>query len=298
MKIALVGCNGLLGQSLLRESSRRPDLEIAGFGMEETALLPELCTSYQKVDIGKQDHLQESLKACEADWILNAAALTNVDACEEQQELCRRINCEAVAWMAELGRPMVQISTDYVFDGIAGPYTEEDQVNPISFYGLTKLQSEREVLGRNPNSLILRTMLLWGKGRGLKQSFTDFVKEALEAKKELKIVTDQIGDPTLASDLARAIFDLIQMGCKGLYHASGSERMSRLDWAQAVADYFKLDSSKISTCLTSDLNQKAARPLRSGFINAKLEKQLGWSFSGLKSQLQSHFSSNQNLESR
>ena len=187
--------------------------------------------------------------------------------------------------MAATGVPMVQISTDYVFDGEAGPYREEDTPRPLSHYGTTKLESEVLVLAKSPRSLVLRTMTLWGTGRGGKPSFVEFVRNSLVAGKTIRIVTDQWGNPTLAEDLALAIWKLVLAGKSGTYHVVGSEWNSRFEWAQAIAAYYGLDLSLIQPCLTADLKQAARRPLKSGLRIDKLVQETGFRPRGVADQL-------------
>jgi len=274
-KILLVGCNGLLGQNLLRT---RPAgaWEIHGSGMEPAAVLPQSLASYRRTDIGKREELEAALRAIDPDWIFNAAAITDVDLCEREPALAGLINRDAVGWMAAFGKPLVHVSTDYIFDGEAGPYSEDAPARPISVYGSTKLESEALVLGASPRSLVARTMTLWGQGQGMKTSFVDFVRNSLAAGKTIRIVTDQVGNPTLAEDLALAIWKLVAGGRSGVYHVVGSERNSRFDWARAIAAHYGLDASLIQPCLTADLKQAARRPLNSGLRIDKLIRDTGF----------------------
>ncbi len=285
MRVLITGCNGLLGQNLLRTGIGKADWVLAGLGIESQAVLPEHLSEYHAVDLGNREALLESVKKSAPDFIINAAAITDVDGCERNPELCDRINRDVVGWMADTGIPMVQVSTDYVFDGVAGPYVEEDAVKPLSHYGRAKLESEALALAGSTRSLVVRTLLLWGLGKGAKKSFTDFVSESLEAGKSIRVVTDQIGNPTLAHDLALAIWALIRAGRSGIYHAAGADNMSRYDWALEVADFYRLDASLIQTIKTSDLHQDALRPLNSGLICEKLARDTGVKLRGLREQL-------------
>jgi dTDP-4-dehydrorhamnose reductase len=275
-KALLLGCNGLLGQSLLR--TRPPDAwEIHGAGLKPEAARPASLAGYVRADIGNRDELEAAIRAVDPDWILNAAAITDVDLCEREPALAGRVNRDTVGWMAAFGRPMVHLSTDYVFDGQAGPYAEDAPTRPLSVYGSTKLESEALALGGSPRSLVVRTMTLWGQGQGMKTSFVDFVRNSLKAGKTIRIVTDQYGNPTLAEDLALAIWKLIAGGRAGIYHAAGSERNSRFEWARAIAAHYGLDPSLVVPCLTADLKQAARRPLESGLRIDKLVRDTGFS---------------------
>ncbi len=287
MKILIAGCNGLLGQSLLRTAAAGGEVELSGLGLEETPRLPQYLASYDRADLGEREALQAVLARRRPDWIFNAAAYTDVDGCEKNPALNDHLNRELVGWMAETGLPLVQISTDYVFDGQSGPYAEGNPVHPLNQYGCAKLASEALVLAGSPRSLVLRTMWLWGALPGAKKSFTEFVRETLAAGKPVRAVTDQIGNPTWAEDLALAVWALLRRGCSGLYHAAGSDLVSRLTWARAVAEFYGLDAGLIQAIRTEDLRLPAARPLRSGLDCSRLERDTGMRLRGLHAQLES-----------
>ncbi len=283
-KILLLGCNGLLGQNLLRA---RPAgaWEIHGAGKEPEAVLPGSLASFRPADIGKREDLEAAVRAVDPDWIFNAAAITDVDLCEREPALAGLINRDTVGWMAAFGKPLVHVSTDYVFDGEAGPYSEDAATRPLSVYGSTKLESEALALAGSPRSLVVRTMTLWGKGTGMKTSFVDFVRNSLAEGKNIRIVTDQTGNPTLAEDLALAVWKLVEGGRSGIYHVAGSEWNSRFEWARAIAAYYGLDASLIQPCLTADLKQAARRPLRSGLRIEKLIRDTGFTPRDVSGQL-------------
>ena len=282
-RVLLIGCNGLLGQNLVRTAP--PGWELQGTGMETMPAPQAGLAGYRRLDIGDRDPIEAAVRAVDPDWIFNAAAVTDVDLCEREPALAARINRDAVGWMAGTGKPLVHVSTDYVFDGEAGPYSEDAPARPLSVYGSTKLESEALVLSGSSRSLIVRTMTLWGKGRGMKTSFVDFVRNSLASGKAIRIVTDQCGNPTLAEDLALSIWKLVAGGRSGVYHAAGSEWNSRFDWARAIAAHYGLDASLIQPCLTADLKQAARRPLRSGLRIDKLIRDTGFSPRGVAGQL-------------
>jgi dTDP-4-dehydrorhamnose reductase len=294
MRVLIVGCNGLLGQNLLRTAPSGHSL--IGLARHSTAVLPERLGTYHARDIADPatwDFVRDTVKP---DFIFNAAAYTDVDGCERDPDTARRVNRDAVRAMAQTGIPLVHLSTDYVFDGTAGPYSEEDDVEPLSAYGRIKLESEAEALMGSPKNLVVRTMWVWGNAKategGAKKSFTEFVRESLQSNKPIRIVSDQIGNPTLAEDLALAIWVLVGSGCSGIYHVSGSDRVSRLDWAKSVARFYGLDSADhtalITPVTTAELNLPAARPLQSGLRGDKLERDTGLVLGGLDAQLQDH----------
>jgi dTDP-4-dehydrorhamnose reductase len=214
--------------------------------------------------------------------ILNAAGATNVDWCETNREEAWKANVTAVENLAEaarkVGAKLVHISTDYVFDGKNGPYDEEAKPNPVGYYGKTKLASENAVLVAEIPHTILRTIVLYGSGIGVKQNFALWVIGSLKSGKQITVVDDQLGNPTFVSDLAMAMIKSFELNRQGIFHIGGGEQLSRYDFAVKAAEIFGLDASLIKRIKTSDLNQPSPRPMLSGFITLKAETQLGMHF--------------------
>lgn len=284
MKVLIAGCDGLLGQNLLQTSAGLGH-EIVGGSRHADPALPQLLSRHLILDVADPAAWEFVRREIRPDWIINAAAWTDVDGCERDPARCTRMNLEAVRLMAGTGIPIVQISTDYVFDGVGGPYREDDRTAPLSHYGQTKLESEAVALASG-KGLVLRTMWVWGRENGAKKSFTEFVRETLAAGGPVKAVTDQVGNPTLARDLAGAVWALLAAGRTGLYHAAGSDRMNRFEWARRVAEFHGLDASRIEPVESSAFRFDAARPLDSGLVCDKLARDTGFRLGGLREQLQ------------
>ena len=282
MRILVTGCDGLLGQNLLRTAPA--GVELVGLARHDAPRLPDRLSEYHVRDIADPETWEFVRDVVRPDRIVNAAAYTDVDGCERDPATSDRVNRDAVRAMAATGIPLVQVSTDYVFDGEAGPYSEEDATNPLSVYGRSKLESETATLSV-PGNLVVRTAWVWGADKGAKKSFTDFVRETLAAGKTARIVTDQWSNPTLAEDLAGAIWALIGAARSGLYHAGGSDWVSRFEWANRVAKFFDLDAGLIQPITTADMNPPARRPLRSGMRCDKLFRDTGFRLRGLDAQL-------------
>jgi len=212
--------------------------------------------------------------------IINCAAYTDVDKCETERELCWKLNVDAVKNLIIAARledsKIVHYSTDYVFNGNKGPYTEEDKPNPISFYGRSKLASENALISSGVNYVIIRTMVLIGMGKNVKPNFALWMINKLRNNEPINIVDDQIGNTTMADDLAYGSLKIVEKDCKGIYNIAGSDIISRLEYAMILCEVFKLNKNLISPIKTSQLNQPASRPLNSGLITNKASSELGF----------------------
>jgi dTDP-4-dehydrorhamnose reductase len=173
-----------------------------------------------------------------------------------------------------VGAKVIHVSTDYVFDGKCGPYDEQARPNPLSYYGRTKLASENILLTSGIPYITMRTMVLYGVGYGVNLNFALWLIRELTEGRPVRVVDDQIANPTLADDLAFAIIKAIELERTGLYHIAGSDLVSRYDFALSLADVFDLNKKLITPIKTSSLKQPAPRPLKSGFITLKAQTDL------------------------
>jgi len=220
--------------------------------------------------------------------IVNTAAFTNVDDCETDRSMAWQVNVTLVETLARLARVtdahLVHFSTDYVFDGAKGPYTEVDIPSPINYYGKTKLAGENACLSSGADATVVRTNVVYGPGTS-RIDFVHWVLMNIESKTEMRIVTDQISNPTYVDDLAEAVTRIIMRKRTGLYHVGGSDYVSRFDFAKRIADFFKLDSSMMTPITTAELHQPARRPLRGGLVSIKAESDLRMKVRGIDSGL-------------
>ena len=176
---------------------------------------------------------------------------------------------------SNVGAKLIYISTDCVFDGEKGNYNEQDKPNPIDYYGFTKLEGENQVVQHCKNYAILRTSVLYG-WNPWKQNFATWIVSQLRQNEEISAVEGHYNTPTLADNLAEMALEALQRGLKELYHASGSERMSRYEFAKQIAESFQLDSSLIKPVKMSQLVAWIARrPRDSSLSTDKIRKQLG-----------------------
>jgi dTDP-4-dehydrorhamnose reductase len=277
-RILIIGSNGMLGQSLTTHFMFRKDVELMCASFEEKSFYDDVI--YMKVDISSSKEVKNLMKDFCPDIIINAAAFTNVDGCETEKELSWSINVTGVENIVKYGRTidahLIHISSDYIFDGEEGPYSENEIPNPISYYGREKLAGENAIISGRIKHTIIRTNVLYGSTQYGRSDFVKWVFDSLSENKEIKIVKDQINNPTYIDDLSSTISKIIEFDKMGIYNIGGAELLSRLDFTYKIADYFNLDKSLITSIITSDLNQPAPRPLNSGLVNLKAETELNY----------------------
>ena len=213
------------------------------------------------------------------DVVVNAAAMTNVDACETNRTDAWRANVSLVENIAaeckRHGTKMIQLSSDYVFDGAAGPYSEGAMPNPINYYGKTKLAAENACIGSEINHAILRTMWLYGENRRGRPSFVTWLVDQLATERPTRIVTDEIGNPTFLDDVAYGIIKVVERDLTGTVNIAGPDLMSRFDFAKSVATVYDLDPELLIPVASAELERTAKRPLRSGLISLRAQTSLG-----------------------
>jgi dTDP-4-dehydrorhamnose reductase len=172
---------------------------------------------------------------------------------------------------------LVHISSDFIFDGKNGPYSEDDLPNPLSYYGISKLKSENMLKCHKVKSSILRTIILFGVGNNLsRNNIVLWAKEALESGQKLSIIDDHYRAPTLAEDLASACLFAAKEKVYGVFNVSGKDIMSIFELVMCVAEYFNLNSTLIDRIHSSKLKQLAARPIKTGFVLDKAIKELNY----------------------
>jgi dTDP-4-dehydrorhamnose reductase len=278
-KILITGANGLLGQSLVRKFNKV--FQIIGCDLGAFFVCQDEYTiEYFVLDQTKRNDVLKFFSSYQPDIIINAAAYTNVDGCESDRETCWNVNVKSIELMEEACKSFeplfVHISTDYVFDGTSGSYRETDEPKALGYYGLTKLSSEKVVRNSNQEYIIARTMVLYGTGENIRPNFATWVVEQLRSGNEIKIVDDQIGNPTFVDDLSEGIYRLIDREEYGIFHICGNEVCNRYEFALKIAQIFGLDSTLIKKISTKDLVQKAPRPMNSSFNMDKLYNTIDW----------------------
>lgn len=276
--LAIVGAGGVLGAKLVEQALAAFDGPIHAFthGANPPPHLPAQAgrVSWQPLDLGDGAAVRRALDAARPEVVINAAAMTNVDACETRRDDALAANAHGPRHLAEacvrLGARLLHVSTDYVFPGDAehpGPYTEDAATRPVNHYGWTKLEGERAITkvcdGRVP-WLIARTALVYGYVPGGRANFVSWLAGELRAGRRVRVVSDQINTPTLADDLAAALLHLMRHSTEGLIHVAGPDLLSRDAWARVIAAHYGIYTGLIDVTTTAALKQIAPRPLRSG----------------------------------
>ncbi len=287
LKILITGSNGLLGQKLIYGLRNNNQIELIATARGENRVSEKTGYVFESMDLTDAAIVKSILESHKPDCIIHTAAMTNVDACELDPDACELQNVTSVknllAGCTTSHPHFIDISTDFVFNGEAGPYKEEDEVAPLSVYARSKVEAEKLVMNSGLKWAILRTMIIYGVTDDEQRSnVIIWTKNSIEQGKEITVITDQFRGPTLAEDLADACIQAALRKAEGIYHVSGREVMAIIDISIEVAAFFELDKNFIKPITTASLNQPAKRPLRTGFIISKAERDLGYKPHSLK----------------
>lgn len=287
-KILITGSNGLLGQKLVYTLLNSSEFNVIATSVGENRLIKKEGYEYQTLDITDKKQVEKVFTSTLPDVVINTAAMTNVDACESQQEACWKLNVTAVQNIVDVltslqsknkdYKPhLIHLSTDFIFDGTAGPYREEDKPNPLSYYAKSKLESEKVVQASVLKWSIARTIIVYGVVDNMSRTnIVLWAKDSLTKNQKINIVDDQFRSPTLAEDLAQGCILMAQKEAEGVFNISGKETFSVLELVNRVADYFGLDKSLVTPIKSDTLNQAAKRPPVTGFVISKAVRELGY----------------------
>ena len=224
---------------------------------------------YVKLDITNKEEVSEVLNKIKPELIINSAAIADVDLCEKEKETAMLVNGYAVEWLSslskEIGAKFVQISTDYVFDGLTGNYKEEDNPNPINEYGKSKLIGEENALKND--AIVLRIEIPYGINVAKnKNVFFESVINNLKEGKTVNAAVDQIISPTFIEDIPKAVEVLVKKGANGIFHLASKEHFSRFEFVNIIADVFNFDKTIIKPVKLADFKMLAKRP-KNTFLN-------------------------------
>lgn len=303
MKILVTGSNGLLGQKIIYgllgdpicripadiQQKIKSEVQIIACARGENRLKRKDGYLYEPMDITSKAELEKIFFKYKPEIVINTAGMTNVDACETRRQEAMLANATAVQYMTNILEGIsiptshipphfIHLSTDFVFDGMKGsPYSEEDKPNPLHYYAHTKFEGEKIVMASKLRWAIIRTIIIYGVvDDNTRSNLVLWVKNNLEQKKKINVINDQYRAPTLSEDLAQACILCAMKGAEGIFHVSGEETKSILEWSYQIADFWKLDKSFINPVTSQELNQPARRPPRTGFIIDKAKRILGY----------------------
>ena len=251
MKILVTGSYGQLGRSLFNYLKSNNEIFWTGrnIPLNENGFYLDICDRI---------NLKDLISLHNPDILINLAALTNVDFCEKNSDLAKEINTNGVRNICDTFKgKIVQLSTDYVFDGKNGPYVEEDEVFPLSVYGKTKLEAENIVLSHNSDNLIIRGNVLYDNCLSTRASFLNWVVQSLREKTPINVVDDQINNPTWAQSMAKIIGLCVEKEISGIYHWGDAEFVSRYKFAKMIAKHYNLETELINPKSTEELGQVA-----------------------------------------
>lgn len=269
-KVLTIGISGLLGSKIYEIGKEK--YECFGTYLNHTV---DLKNTFLLDATKRQDvfNLTEKIKP---DLVIDTHSITAVDYCELYPEEAWLVNVEGTKNIAEacktFGSKLVFLSSDYIFDGRKGSYSEKDKPKPLNYYGRTKLIGEKIIEALDVNHIIVRTAVLYGIGGFGKKPFILWVLENLKADKEINVVIDQFNNPTLVDNLAKILFELYEKDASGIFHAVGKDNISRYELALKVAEVFGLEKNLIKPITTPELRQAAVRPRKLELSTKKLQR--------------------------
>jgi len=280
-RVLITGSNGLLGQKLVELLSQEPSIELIATAKGNNRLNVSSDYSYVSLDITQEEEVNQVFEEYQPNMVIHTAAMTNVDACEKDPEGCVELNVTAVEYLIRASEKyntfFCHLSTDFIFDGADGPYSEDAQANPISIYGESKLKAEKLLQASSLRWAIARTVLVYGIVADMSRTnIILWVKKSLEEGKTINVVTDQFRTPTLAEDLAIGCWLITQKEAEGIFNISGSDFLTPYEMAIKTAKYYGLNEDLIQTADSSTFQQAAKRPMRTGFILDKAYRELGY----------------------
>jgi len=273
--LLISGASGFLGANALLEALDAGREAVGAF--HETPIASDGARTIQ-ADLSSHATVRDLLESVRPDWVLNCAALADVDGCERDPELARQINADLPRALAascrEAGVRLAHISTDSVFDGRRGAYAESDQPHPMNVYSRTKLEGERAVSEELPGALIVRTNF-FGISPGARTGLADWIIRELTAGHRIAGFTDVVFTPLIANEVVQVIFAMMDSGMSGLYHLGGSSQLTKHDFAALLARALELDEKLVRPAKLSDAEVAAPRPKNTSLCSSRAEAALG-----------------------
>jgi dTDP-4-dehydrorhamnose reductase len=279
-KILITGANGFVGCYLLKQLLHK-NYTLLASGKGPCRLPFESANlQYQSTDLCSKEEVQTLVNNFQPDVIIHSGAISKPDDCENNREAAWQTNVMGTEYLLQSALPFksdfIFISTDFVFDGEKGMYTETDHPSPVNFYGQTKLKSEEAVKQYPAIWSIVRTVMVYGLPFHNRQNLVSACAASLAKGEQVTIYEDQIRTPTYVEDLADAIIILMEKRLKGIFHISGNEQMSLYEMIKRVARFLSMNEAMVIPLKEKDRYQEARRPLKTGFNISKAEHELGY----------------------
>lgn len=279
--ILITGSNGLVGQALQMCLIDSGKFNVIATSLHENRFPRYAEIKFEQLDITNEAQINYLFELYKPDFIIHSAAISQIDYCEENKDEAWNINVNGTKYIAKsakkLNAHLIYLSSDFVFNGFTGMYNEIDALDPVSFYGVTKVESEKLIQTELENWSIVRTVLVYGLNYHLsRNNILTWVIDSLKNNKGINVVNDQFRTPTLDMDLANGIVSIAENSAKGIFHLSGNEYLSVYDFALRIADFFELDRSLISPISSLSLNQIGKRPPKTGFDISKANRELNY----------------------
>ncbi|HYE58282.1 MAG TPA: NAD(P)-dependent oxidoreductase, partial [Rhodothermales bacterium] len=275
--------NGLVGRELVERLGASPEYDVLATGQDIEPRFETASVGYTALDVTDAGAVGRLFQDFAPDTVVNLAAMTNVDRCETERDRCWAVNATAVETLAKhclrTGARLVQVSTDFVFDGLSDTlYREDDRPAPVNYYAKAKLAGENAARGAGLDRwAVARTALVFGRpmpdGRS---NFVLWVRDRLQRGEITTVVTDQWRTPSYAPDVAAGLERLVRFSKTGLFHIAGREYLSVFDFAVRVARAYGLDEALLVPTDGTKFRQTAARPPRTGLLILRAETELGY----------------------
>lgn len=279
-KVFITGSGGFVGKNLY--ALLKPDFEVFGVDIVNNEFVDEVA------DISDEIALNRVLNNFQPDVIVHLAALSNVEKCEMEKELTDKRNILPVktlsVWASENEKKIIFISSDYVYDGVKGGFDENDETNPVQYYGQTKVEGEK-IISTLKNYVILRPTVIYGWDMDGMNFFMQLYRNIIDGK-TMRVATDQISNPTFVLDLCRLIKKIITSDAVGKFVATGNETFGRYDFAIKICDFFGWDKNLIAPVDTVSLGQVAKRPMNCSTINKSAVEKFDFNFNSLEHNLE------------
>ena len=281
MKILITGANGFLGYYLVEQLLARKFSVIAtGKGECRLPFTHAINFQWLSMDFTDPFSIHDVFEKVKPDVVVHAGAMSKPDECELDQMKAYLVNVEGTIQLLinaeEIKSFFIFLSTDFVFDGERGMYSENDLPHPVNYYGRTKLEAEEAVKEYEYDWAIVRTVLVFGKNRSGNKNFLEIIREKLEKRIGYNVVDDQVRTPTYVEDLARGIVSIIEKKATGVFHLSGKDKMTPYQMAIRTAALLNFESSVLKKVTAGSFSQPARRPLKTGFKIDKAAKELGY----------------------